>query len=101
VNRRHDRFGRHLSLLVIVNDLDVFGPRPEKYPNQAGENVGVYGLVNVLGRDGMLTPDGERFRQDNAWYDAAYPNPVTEMTSRAGVRVRSGQTKTVVQLACN
>lgn len=47
-----------------------------EYPNQAGEHVGVFGLVNVLGRHGMLTPAEERFRRENnAWYDARYPNP--------------------------
>ena len=41
-----------------------------------GYKVGVFGLVNVLGRHGMLTPDEERFRRENnAWYDAAYPSP--------------------------
>ncbi len=45
-------------------------------PNPAGFHVGVFGLVNVLGRHGMLTPGQERFRQENnAWYDAAYPDP--------------------------
>jgi hypothetical protein len=47
-----------------------------KYPNRYGEFVGIFGLVNVLGRHGMLTPDEERFRRENnAWYDAAYPDP--------------------------
>ena len=45
-------------------------------PNLDGFHVGIFGLVNVLGRHGMLTPDEERFRQENnAWYDAAYPTP--------------------------
>lgn len=45
-------------------------------PNASGCHVGVFGLVNVLGRHGMLTPDEERFRRENnAWYDAAYPEP--------------------------
>jgi hypothetical protein len=47
-----------------------------KYPNSYGEFVGIFGLVNVLGRHGMLTPDEERFRRENNdWYDAAYPDP--------------------------
>jgi len=47
-----------------------------RYPNAAGLKVGVFGLVNVLGRHGMLSPDEERFRRENnAWYDAAYPDP--------------------------
>lgn len=47
-----------------------------RYPNAAGLHVGVFGLVNVLGRHGMLTPEEEQFRRENnAWYDAAYPDP--------------------------
>jgi hypothetical protein len=38
--------------------------------------VGIFGLVNVLGKNGMLTPEEERFRRENNdWYDAAYPEP--------------------------
>jgi hypothetical protein len=49
-----------------------------RYPNVAGFYVGVFGLVNVLGRNGMLTPEQEHFRQvGNAWYKAAYPDPCT------------------------
>lgn len=47
-----------------------------RYPNDHGAFTGVFGLVNVLGRHGMLTPAEERFRREtNAWYDAAYPDP--------------------------
>ena len=47
-----------------------------RYPNRDGYHVGVFGLVNVLGRHGMLTPAEEAFRRaNNAWYDAAYPDP--------------------------
>jgi hypothetical protein len=47
-----------------------------RYPNQDGFHVGVFGLVNVLGRHGMLGPAEETFRRENnAWYDAAYPDP--------------------------
>jgi hypothetical protein len=46
------------------------------YQGAQGYKVGVFGLVNVLGRHGMLTPDEERFRREsNAWYDAACPSP--------------------------
>jgi len=49
-----------------------------RYPDKDGFHVGVFGLVNVLGRHGMLTPAEEAFRRDNnAWYDAAYPDPYT------------------------
>jgi hypothetical protein len=49
-----------------------------RYPNQDGVHVGIFGLVNVLGRHGMLTPAEETFRRENnAWYDAAYPDPCT------------------------
>src|SRR4051812_30835490 len=45
-------------------------------PTAAGVHVGVFGLVNVLGRHGMLTEDEEATRQKwNAWYDVAYPSP--------------------------
>lgn len=43
-----------------------------------GYKVGVFGLVNVLGKHGMLTPEEERFRRENnAWYDTAYPSPAS------------------------
>jgi hypothetical protein len=59
-----------------------------KYPNRYGEFVGIFGLVNVLGRHGMLTPDEERFRRENnAWYDAAYPDPCH--TDRSWTRTTS------------
>jgi hypothetical protein len=46
------------------------------YPSFSGLRIGVFGLVNVLGRRGMLTPDEELFRrQNNDWYNAAYPEP--------------------------
>lgn len=46
------------------------------YPSFSGLKIGVFGLVNALGRRGMLTPDEERFRrQNNDWYNAAYPHP--------------------------
>ena len=49
-----------------------------RYPDKDGFHVGVFGLVNVLGRNGMLTPAEEAFRRDNnAWYDAAYRDPGT------------------------
>jgi hypothetical protein len=49
-----------------------------RYPDKDGFHVGVFGLVNVLGRHGMLTPAEEAFRCDNnAWYDAAYRDPCT------------------------
>jgi hypothetical protein len=46
------------------------------YPNCKGDHVGIFGLVNVLGRHGMLTPVEEANRQlANAWYDDAYLDP--------------------------
>jgi hypothetical protein len=48
------------------------------YPGAGGYKIGVFGLVNVLGRHGMLTPEEERFRREsNAWYDTAYPSPTS------------------------
>jgi hypothetical protein len=47
-----------------------------RYTSSSGLKIGVFGLVNVLGRRGMLTPDEERFRRENNdWYDAAYAEP--------------------------
>jgi hypothetical protein len=44
--------------------------------DSVGRHVGVFGLVNSLGRAGRLTAEQEKFRRvTNAWYDAAYPNP--------------------------
>jgi len=41
-----------------------------------GRHIGVFGLVNMLGRRGRLSEADERFRVEaNAWYDAAYTNP--------------------------
>lgn len=41
-----------------------------------GHFPGIFVLVNGLARDGRLTPEQEAFRRtNNAWYDAAYPNP--------------------------
>jgi hypothetical protein len=41
-----------------------------------GRRVGIFGLVNTLSRDGLLTPEEEAFRRtNNDWYDAAYQDP--------------------------
>lgn len=55
------------------------------YHSDQGYKVGVFGLVNVLGRHGMLTPDEDRFRRENnAWYDAAYPSPTSHYQEHPG-----------------
>ncbi|WP_345473825.1 hypothetical protein QMQ05_06005 [Glutamicibacter ectropisis] len=37
---------------------------------------GIFGLANVLGRDGKLTAEQHAiWRAGNDWYNAAYPNP--------------------------
>jgi hypothetical protein len=47
-------------------------------PNSRGAFIGIFGLVNGLAHDGLLTPGEETFRRtNNAWYDAAYTNPST------------------------
>lgn len=47
-----------------------------RYASRSGLKIGVFGLVNVLGKRGMLTPEEERFRRENNdWYDATYPEP--------------------------
>jgi hypothetical protein len=41
-----------------------------------GRYVGVFGLVNILAKQGRLTAEQERFRRvNNGWYDGAYPDP--------------------------
>ena len=41
-----------------------------------GRRIGIFGLVNDLGRRGLLTTEEESFRRENnAWYDAAYQDP--------------------------
>lgn len=41
-----------------------------------GIRVGVFGLVNTLAKQGLLTDEEERFRRaNNDWYDANYTNP--------------------------
>ncbi|MFF2503335.1 hypothetical protein ACFVTY_08170 [Streptomyces sp. NPDC058067] len=59
------------------------GSEPTEYlrfqataPNERGHFTGVFGLINRLGRAGKLSEEQERFRRaNNAWYDAAYPDP--------------------------
>ena len=47
-------------------------------PNARGAFTGIFGLVNGLARDGLLTEEEESFRRtNNAWYDAAYTDPST------------------------
>ena len=47
-----------------------------RYPSSTGLKIGVFGLINVLGRRGMLTPEEESFRRENNdWYNAAYAEP--------------------------
>lgn len=44
--------------------------------NHHGIHVGVFGLVNTLAKQGVLTDEEEQFRRaNNDWYDANYPNP--------------------------
>ncbi|MFZ3573702.1 hypothetical protein ACOKM5_44185 [Streptomyces sp. BH097] len=46
--------------------------------DERGQFKGVFGLVNNLARTGRLTAEQDRFRsENNAWYDAAYPDPST------------------------
>ena len=43
---------------------------------RTGDHAGIFGLVNVMGRNGMLTPGEEKFwRENNTWYSAACPDP--------------------------
>ncbi|MCZ0983090.1 hypothetical protein O1L60_40170 [Streptomyces diastatochromogenes] len=48
------------------------------YRNSRGHFTGVFGLVNNLARDGLLSDEQESFRRrNNSWYDAAYTDPST------------------------
>jgi hypothetical protein len=43
-----------------------------------GIRVGVFGLVNVLGKQGRLSEADEQWRRErNRWFDDAYPDPST------------------------
>jgi hypothetical protein len=45
-------------------------------PNRHGWCPGVFGLVNGLAFDGLLTAEEERFRRtNNDWYNANVVNP--------------------------
>jgi hypothetical protein len=47
-------------------------------PDRFGRRIGIFGLVNMLGKRGLLTAEEERFRRTtNAWYDATYTNPAS------------------------
>lgn len=46
--------------------------------SERGIHVGVFGLVNILGKQGLLTADDERLRRErNRWFDEAYRDPST------------------------
>ncbi|MER7939140.1 hypothetical protein [Streptomyces sp. NPDC094458] len=48
------------------------------HPNGRGQFTGVFGLVNNLAREGLLSDEQETFRRsNNRWYDAAYTDPST------------------------
>ncbi|WGW13594.1 hypothetical protein LWF01_07510 [Saxibacter everestensis] len=47
-------------------------------PNSRGVHTGIFGLVNGLSRQGLLTASEERWRRvNNDWYDVAYVDPST------------------------
>lgn len=47
------------------------------YPGKRGVHTGVFGLTNLLGRDGRLTAEEHAdWRAGNDWYNAAYPDPM-------------------------
>lgn len=48
------------------------------FANRDGGRTGIFGLVNGLGRAGLLTPSQEHARRTgNNWYDANFRNPTT------------------------
>ncbi|MFF0338871.1 hypothetical protein [Kribbella sp. NPDC004875] len=47
-------------------------------PDRRGRRIGIFGLMNMLGKRGLLSAAEEEFRRTtNAWYDAAYLNPAS------------------------
>lgn len=47
------------------------------HPGKRGVHTGVFGLTNLLGREGRLTAEEHAdWRAGNDWYDAAYPDPM-------------------------
>ena len=47
-------------------------------PGRRGVHFGVFGLMNRLGRGGLLTAEEHAaWRAGNAWFDAAYADPCT------------------------
>ncbi|HET9896686.1 MAG TPA: hypothetical protein VFQ44_17285 [Streptosporangiaceae bacterium] len=74
------------------------------HPNVQGLKVGIFGLVNVLGRHGMLTPEEERFRRENNdWYDAVFPEPPiyrSEVDRRAVAWFKSAGSAELMRRVC-
>ncbi|MFI7104986.1 hypothetical protein ACIBK9_01625 [Nonomuraea sp. NPDC050227] len=47
-------------------------------PNGRGTYPGVFGLVNSLAEQGLLSDEEEAFRRENnAWYEANFTDPTT------------------------
>jgi hypothetical protein len=47
-------------------------------PDRMGRRIGIFGLVNMLGRRGLLTTEEEQFRRTtNARYDSICLNPMS------------------------
>lgn len=45
-------------------------------PGKRGVHTGVFGLMNLLGRSGQLSPaEHQVWRRGNDWFNAAYPDP--------------------------
>ncbi|TDD13656.1 hypothetical protein E1294_40120 [Nonomuraea diastatica] len=45
-------------------------------PNARGVHPGVFGLINVLAKHGQLSPEEERFKEENhAWFHANLVDP--------------------------
>ena len=46
-------------------------------PGKRGVHTGIFGLTNLLGRSGQLSPEEHAvWRAGNDWYNAAYPDPM-------------------------
>lgn len=60
----------------MIGGMVIYSRYQSPVPNERGHRVGIFGLVNGLAKNGLLTPEQEAFRRtNNDWYDAAYTDP--------------------------
>lgn len=72
-------FGRRVEpLLGTVGGrvISVFVRFQSPVPGKRGVHTGVFGMTNLLGRAGDLSPSEHRdWREGNDWFNSAYPDP--------------------------